>query len=139
MNIIIEDDDQLVLPKEKIERVRYYMSLSYLIIVAVASFFVMTKTNFKLEKSVKILILGFLVLFAALLVQSYTESIDEQANTLQDAIIVMIYEGCWALIYYFISQMQIVSILLLSFENIDDKSQSNILKSNQSKGERIRN
>ena len=120
MNILIDDDDQLVLPKEKIERVRYYMSLSYLIIVAVASFFVMTKTNFKLEKSVKILILGFLVLFAAKLVQSFTESIDEQANTLQDAIIVMISDGCWALIYYFISQMQIVSILLLSFENIDD-------------------
>ena len=122
MNIIIDEDDQLVLPQDKIERLRCYTSLSYLIIVAVASLFVMSKTNYKLENSAKILILGFCVLFAANLAQSLTEAIDETASSFQDALILVIYEGCWALIYYFISQMQILKILLLSFENIDDKS-----------------
>ncbi len=110
-----------------------------MIVVTILSLLLLTKTNYKLDKSINLVIFGFLILLGVKLLQSYTDGIDEKADSLQDAIILMIFEGCWAVIYFFVSEMQIVNILLLSFENLGDYSESNILKTNQSKGERIRN
>lgn len=100
----------------------------------------MWATKFKLEKPIQFVIYGYVLLFASRVLQSYSDSIDERAVSYWDTIIALFFEICWAFMYFFVSQMVIVKTLLMDSAAISsDKSDSNIMKSSQSKGEQIRN
>jgi hypothetical protein len=130
----------LVLPREKIQYARKLVSITFFGILTLSSLWVMLATKFKLERTMQFLIYGYVLLFGARLIQSISDSFDERAVSYWDTVIEMIFEICWAFMYFFISQMVIVKTLLLDPAAINtNESVSNIMKSNQSKGERIRN
>jgi hypothetical protein len=130
----------LVLPREEIKFVRKLLALTLFGILTLSSLWVLWATKFKLERAIQLTIYAYVILFAARLIQSLFDSFDERAVSYWDAIIAMWFEICWAFMYYFVSQMVIVKTLLLDPSAINtNESVSNIMKSNQSKGERIRN
>ena len=141
MNIIILDDDQLVLPREQIQYARKLVAITFFGIVSLSSLWVMLATKFKLERTIQGVIYAFLLLFGARLIQSIFDNFDERAVSYWDTIIATFFEICWAIMYFFVSQMVIVKTLLLdpAAINTNESVVSNIMKSNQSKGERIRN
>jgi len=116
------------------------VAITFFGIVSLSSLWVMLATKFKLERTIQGVIYAFLLLFGARLIQSIFDNFDERAVSYWDAIIATFFEICWAFMYFFVSQMVIVKTLLLDPAAINtNESISNIMKSNQSKGERIRN
>ena len=129
----------MVLPREAILQARKYLAITLFGIITLASFLVLWASKMKLELSIKCVIFGYFVLFATRMGQSLSESLDERTSGYWDTAIAVLFEFCWAFMYYFVSQMQIVKTLLMDREIDNDESVTNILKSIKSKGERIRN
>ena len=69
-------------------------------------------TKFKLDKTIQLMIYGYVLLFAARLIQSLTDSLDEKASSAWDVIIVVLFELLWGFMYFFVCEMHIVRILL---------------------------
>lgn len=101
-----------MLPVAAIEKTRTYFAVILFGLVTFSSVWVMLATKFKLDKTIQLMIYGYVLLFAARLIQSLTDSLDETASSAWDVIIVVLFELIWGFMYYFVCEMQIVRILL---------------------------